>query len=322
MKPIIVLSACVLGLGGIGALIWSNRSDESEQASLTGDGVTSSKTDYSTAKTLPGFSSRREESKPNYKSSDLEPLYPLLELESAGIKEGQRVADLSPEELRKLEADHDKIGELVALQNQRQFELQLAKLAEELALDSSQQEALRARLAEIQGEIEAGNLQAYGELTELLRGEGLEEVLGAEQWAKHQSNLEQKAFEAVEKQVAVEVNEVRSLLNLNARQSEQVAVVLQDYGLEQQRTQNQQQSEEELIRLGEEFKAALSQVEEGSNPLEAIIKQTLNTAREEKLSRLAGILNEEQIDAYRQSLELRDRDLSRFQRSLNAIGQR
>ena len=149
--------------------------------------------------------------------------------------------------------------------------------------------------------------------------EVLEEVLSEEQLASRSVAQERKREEAAEQVAKTEINHISSLLTLSKDQIEQVQTVLKESALDEGARDSSAADSEKSIKIANDLAAQLAGAEAGSNPLEAFIRNRQAQSRDEKLAQLSGILTEEQLESYRQSLELRDNDLSKFQKSLNAF---
>ncbi len=283
------------------------------------------KTDFSTAERLPGFNSRRKEN-PVSGLPEIDPDYPTFDVEPVVIKRGDRFEDLSPEEVARIEEGQRQIAKIIARQEQDSFEGRLGSLVSGLDLDASQENRLRAHFEEIQNDILTGDLQAHGTLQRLLAGEGLDEVLEGiltpEQLASRESREEGRRTAKVEKEVAVEVNHLNSLLALNADQATRVQEVLKNFALDSGGSESAGARAEEQLKISQELAAQFQQAEPGTNPMRAFIQERLNRTREEKLDQLRGVLSESQIERYRESLQSRDEGLLNFQNSLNAFDRR
>lgn len=313
-----------LGLGAILAvilavvLIKQNEVPEVEESTSN-----DSKSDF-LKDALPGFDSRRnKKTEREIDPAELIPWTLPADFEPVVIREGQSLDDLSAEQLALLEEQQEIMRVFISKQKERRFEAQLAGLVKAHDLDQGQQDYLRRHFEDLQASILAGDLQAHGALELLLSGQGvdevLEEVLSEEQLASRSVAQERKREEAAEQVAKTEINHISSLLTLSKDQIEQVQTVLKESALDEGARDSSAADSEKSIEIANDLAAQLAGAEAGSNPLEAFIRNRQAQSRDEKLAQLSGILTEEQLESYRQSLELRDNDLSKFRKSLNAF---
>ncbi|MDQ8190568.1 hypothetical protein [Roseibacillus persicicus] len=283
------------------------------------------KSGFSTSDSLPGFKSRRDKSERVIDPAELEPLHPPIIKETVVLEEGQRFEDLSDEERAKIEEQQREIATLIARNNQEKFEVQVADLVKGLELDAAQENELRSYFEGIQARIAGGDLQAYGDLEKVLNSDGLEEilrgVLTSEQLEVHQATADRLREQRAEQTAAVEFEQVTSLLSLTESQKTAVKDILRENALQQGGTGQGAGMPDVASQaaLGENLLNEIQSAGPNANPLAIMMQQRLAAAREQQLKPFEGVLSAEQLDLYRQSLEVRDADLSRFQNSLNAF---
>lgn len=289
------------------------------------EGNDPTKSDFAKSDSLPGFESRREKSEREIDPSELEPLNPLIAIEPVVLREGERFEDLSEEDKARVEAQQREIATLISRGNQEKFDVQLADLVKGLGLDAAQENELRSYFEGIQAQIAGGDLQAYGTLERVLNGNGLEQVLqgvlSPEQLELHQSTADRLRQERAEKTAAIEFNQISSLLSLDQSQQKEVRAILTQNALQQEGGGRSIAPPDiaEQVRAGELLMQEIEAAGPDANALAIMMRNRLTQARDEQLKPFEGVLSEEQLELYRQSLEARDADLSGFQNSLNAF---
>ncbi len=314
----LVITVVIIGL------FFASRQDDNESAAEKKEEVVS-KSSFSDADTLPGFKSRRDRTQPKVSPEDLVP--PIeFDLPIVELKEGESFQDFTPEEVALIEEQQRQLQDFAVRSKADKFERKLAIIVSELQLDNSQEDALRAYFAEIQGRIVNGDFQAYG-LQELALREGglddiLQEILTAEQLVQYEGREERRLQERVQQIADTEMKHVDGLFSLSEAQRQQVHDVLREEALQENRPKQSASAVDEQVQFGHEIAERVRAEGPDANSLEILIQARLEQGRNGTLSKLEGILSPQQLAVYRESLQLRDSSMEDFQHSLEAFQKR
>ncbi len=234
--------------------------------------------------------------------------------------------DLDPEMRRQIEEAQEKQAQLMKRGLQSKFDLRIARLVESLGLDAGQEKLLRDYVENRLEGIDASTLggmsgmpdeEKLAELAALLRGDGIVDELSPHLNDEQRDSLdavtERERRNSVEARALKQLSRLQGTLDLDETQRDEVYGVL----MEDADSWLDRQSDADFVmremmstmgvemELGDMDMSAMMEMHHADDPAEVMqqMREEMARQREAKVERLSGILDEDQLDRYRQSLE-------------------
>lgn len=256
---------------------------------------------------------------------------PSLAARASDRRTGARVVtdldDMDPEMLRQIEEAQAKQAEVIKRGLRSKLEHRIARIVEELGLTDAQAQALKTHVETTLESFDGGMLEGMdgppdpekiGALAALLKGEGLAEVLGAalsgDQRQGLEGVLERERRNNIEARALKDLSKLQRTLDLEPGQRDQVYAVLMDDAEEWLGRQSDTDlvMREMMSGMGMEMdfgdmdmSMVFGQDTDTTDPAEMMrrMRDAQEQQLEARVERLRPVLDEPQLERYRESLE-------------------